>query len=164
MNKSRRFIHIHGQQPWCIKKINSLLLENNFTSNEIICCGFETDCFDNFSTTYLDNSKSRSEIENNLGTEYSTLLFNCFGGFNPDLFCALVGLIRAPGIIILVTPQIETWPDIVNQDYSHRYSHPYTPKDIKSRYIKYLTNKLKDNSDSKYFSTIAQSTDPVKII
>src|SRR5690606_17510658 len=45
-----------------------------------------------------------------LGQECDTLVFNAFSGFHPDAFGALVGTLRAGGLLLLLTPPRELWP------------------------------------------------------
>ncbi len=157
MIKKRRFIHIHGRQNWCIRITRQLLLNCGSLIDSIICCGFEDQSLVGLNTTYIDNSKKRSEIENHLGSEYSALIFNCFNGFNPDLFCALTGLIKSPGIIILITPDIQQWSVFADPEYSKLCSHPHTPENVKGRFVTYLVEKLTEKSKSRFFSIIGQN-------
>ena len=156
MKKTRSFIHIHGQLCWSLDTTKKLFLQSDNKSCKIIHCGFEDACFDDENTITVDNTKKRSEIEHHLGTEYLALIYNCFNGFNPELFCALAGLIKAPGVIVLITPDIKLWPAYADPDYSKFCSFPYTPENIKGRYITYLIHKLTEYSESKCFITLAQ--------
>ena len=155
MSGKRKFIHIQGQQDWCKNTTKNLLVESNDYFRHMVYCGSDTLSFSGLKIIQIDKSKKRSEIENYLGDEYSVLVFNTFDGFNPDLFCALCGLIKYPGLVFLLSPAIEHWPDYPDPDYSRFCSYPYTTGQIKGRFISFFTRTL-EQQDANDFLTIAQ--------
>ena len=155
MSGKRKFIHIQGQQDWCKNTTKNLLVESNDYFEQMVYCGSDTLPLPGLKIIQIDESKKRSEIENYLGGEHSILVLNAFDGFNPDLFCALCGLIKYPGLIILLSPKIEHWPGYPDPDYSRFCSYPYTTGQIKGRFITFFTRAL-EQQDTNDFLTIAQ--------
>ena len=46
-----------------------------------------------------------------LGQSIDYLIFNAFDGFTPNALAQGAGLIRAPGVLILITPKASVWPN-----------------------------------------------------
>jgi len=73
-----------------------------------------------------------------LGQTIDYLIFNAFDGFTPNALAQGAGLIRAPGMLILITPKATLWP---------RFADPFLQalgqsELYNSNYIKFLINSL----------------------
>ncbi len=156
MAHKRKFIHIQGQKQWCITTANRLIAKLPKNIRDLIYCSTSQYKFGDRTTKQIKNSNKRSEIENHLGSENSVLIFNSFDGFNPDLFCALVGLVKSPGLIILLSKEAYDWIRYSDPDYSRFCSYPYKPEDVKGRFINYFIQKL-GQIDRADLITIKQS-------
>ena len=94
--------------------------------------------YDGFATVAADRMASE------LGQSIDYLLFNAFDGFTPNALAQGVGLIRASGLLILITPNTSLWPCfpdpfLLGLGQSEHY---------KSNYINLLINYLNANSHS----------------
>jgi len=90
---------------------------------------------DGFTTVTADRMASE------LGQSIDYLIFNAFDGFTPNALAQSAGLVRAPGLLILITPKASIWP---------RYADPFLmalgqSEECFSNYIKLLINILKSN-------------------
>lgn len=52
-----------------------------------------------------------------LGGEARILVLDLFGGFNADVFCIAAGLVRAGGVLVLLTPALADW-DLGADEYA----------------------------------------------
>ena len=138
----RKLIHISGNESWCLAISSKLIRRIPITDQTLIYLGAENNSAANFDALTISNSTKRSFIENLLGSQSSALIVNCYNGFNPELFCALCGTVKSPGLIILITPRIEHWHTFSDPDYEKLCSHPFTIADIKGRFIQYFTANL----------------------
>ncbi len=163
MKRQRKLIHIQGETNWCLNCTHELLADLPSHVGNIVCYGLEKGLSGNLKTKYIEKSKKRSEIENHLGSENSVLIYNCFDGFNPDIFCALAGLIKSPGLIIFLTPTVCDWPNYPDPDYSRFCSYPYRPTDIKGRFICYLIEQL-SKTETNHVCNLQQNIDSKKEI
>ncbi|WP_445619725.1 tRNA(Met) cytidine acetyltransferase TmcA [Kushneria sp. Sum13] len=75
-----------------------------------------------------------------LGTEQGAVVFDAVNGFDPDAFGALVGTVRAGGLLILLTP--EHWGTAPDADYARLADHPVEWPSLTSRYLARLARLL----------------------
>ncbi len=108
------------------------------------------------------NSIEAERLALELGQSIDYLIFNAFDGFTPNALAQGVGLIRAPGVLILITPNASIWP---------HYADPYLDKigrseQCVSSYIQLLINGLKASghviSDASSIRSI--TTQPSSIV
>ncbi|MGL4249167.1 MAG: tRNA(Met) cytidine acetyltransferase TmcA [Aeromonas sp.] len=91
----RRLIWLEGEETDCISRAEPLLGEQLFWLGE------GPECY---------APQPAAKALQRLGQECDTLVFNAFSGFHPDAFGALVGTLRAGGLLLLLTPPRERWP------------------------------------------------------
>ena len=51
-----------------------------------------------------------------LGQEYRHVIFNGYSGLHPDMLAACAGMVRAGGLLILLMPPLEDWPQFPDPD------------------------------------------------
>ena len=78
-----------------------------------------------------------------LGQSIDYLIFNVFDGFTPNALAQAEGLIRAPGVLVLITPKASVWPN---------YADPFLQalgqsESYYSNYIQLLINGLNHSSN-----------------
>lgn len=137
----RKFIWISGSKNWCTENLSSIINKLPEQAQNIIYCGTDEQSFTPLQINISSTSK-RAQIEQYLGSQCDALIFNSFNGFNPELFCALCGTVQSPGIVVLMTPHADQWPDYEDPDYISLCSYPFTHKNIHGRYIKYIIHKF----------------------
>jgi len=76
-----------------------------------------------------------------LGQSIDYLIFNTFDGFTPNALAQGAGLIRAPGMLILITPKASLWPRFADPFLQALGQSEY----CFSNYIKLLINYLNIN-------------------
>ncbi len=153
----RKLLWISGREDWCINNLNSLIEDLPNQAKEIIYCGSDNQALDRHQIN-LNTSSKRAQIEHYLGTECGILIVNTFDGFNPELFCALCGTVKSPGLIFLITPLAKQWPIYRDPECSKLCSFPYTVKDIKGRFIEYFIHKLRSCRHSGSIISIAENS------
>ena len=47
-----------------------------------------------------------------LGSELDVLVYDAHGGFDPDSFGAALGALRGGGLLLLLTPPWDSWPEL----------------------------------------------------
>ncbi len=72
-----------------------------------------------------------------LGSEFATVVYDCFSGFDADAVGILGGTIKAGGLFIMVAPTIEQWAEFDDPQYARIMSYG-DAKPKSSRYIKRL--------------------------
>jgi len=63
-----------------------------------------------------------------LGQEFDVVIFDAFNGFDVDAFVRVAGLIKAPGLLVLLRPEKDRW--LLNRDpkniwQDEQQGHPY---------------------------------------
>ena len=51
-----------------------------------------------------------------LGQDNSVVVFDAYSGFHPDAFGAVSGTVRGGGVLILLAPPLDQWPDYADPD------------------------------------------------
>ncbi|HSH57664.1 MAG TPA: GNAT family N-acetyltransferase, partial [Halomonas sp.] len=80
-----------------------------------------------------------------LGGEHDLLVVDAVSdgaGFDPDAVAALVGTLRAGGLLVLMTP--EEWGSRPDADYIRLAEHPWRPEALASRYLARLARLLEE--------------------
>ncbi|WP_299232068.1 GNAT family N-acetyltransferase [uncultured Halomonas sp.] len=78
-----------------------------------------------------------------LGGEHDLLVIDAASdgaGFDPDAVAALVGTLKAGGLLVLMTP--EEWGSRPDADYARLAEHPWRPEALTSRYLARLARLL----------------------
>ncbi len=77
-----------------------------------------------------------------LGTENTFVIYNAFDGFNPDGLAAISGTVTAGGLLVLITPALDTWYDYEDPDYQRMLVHPFEASAIKGNFIRWVAESL----------------------
>ncbi len=150
--QQRQCVILLGDKEWCLSSSRVLLAEfdkNNliFLSNSI-CSDYRT--------------ISQKQAQQQLGKEFSAVIFDALDGFNPDSFGAIVGTIKAGGALIVFMPSV--LPDSLWQQRFHQIGHDYSTSDSSIHIIKQdevLTSLAIPNptlASNKYSPTSDQQT------
>lgn len=79
-----------------------------------------------------------------LGNECDDVIFDVYSGFNPETFGIVCGAMRAGSVLILLTPDLETWPDFVDPHANRLHIYPFTERVTPSRYSARLAKRLSE--------------------
>lgn len=97
-NRHRLLITLAGEQAWAEaladELLNHLELETLWVSD---------------SPVHRDDCVNQNTSRRWLGREVDSLVFDAHSGFDPNAFSLLCGTVRAGGVLILMTPTLDTW-------------------------------------------------------
>jgi tRNA(Met) cytidine acetyltransferase len=77
-----------------------------------------------------------------LGSEVDTLVYDAHSGFDPDSFGAALGALRGGGLLLLLTPPLEHWPEVADPQASRIAVHPFGPERVGGRFLRRLVRVL----------------------
>ena len=77
-----------------------------------------------------------------LGGELDTLIYDAHSGFDPDSFGAALGALRGGGLLVLLTPPLDVWPQLLDPQASRIAVHPYTPDQVTGRFLRRFVGVL----------------------
>jgi tRNA(Met) cytidine acetyltransferase len=92
------------------------------------------------------NTLAVGKAGNVLGREFDAVVYNCFSGFDADAAGILGGTIRAGGLLILITPALEQWPEFDDPQYARIIAYGDS-KPRTSNYIIRLINVISESPD-----------------
>jgi tRNA(Met) cytidine acetyltransferase len=70
-----------------------------------------------------------------LGREVDVLAFDAHSGFDPDSFGAAIGSIRGGGLLMLLTPPLDLWPQLPDPQAQRVAVHPATWDQVSGRFL-----------------------------
>ena len=77
-----------------------------------------------------------------LGGECDLLVFDAWSGFDPDALGALVGTLRAGGLLLLLSPAARDWPAFDDPENIRVCVEPFSARDVGRRYLTRLAQGL----------------------
>ncbi len=81
-----------------------------------------------------------------LGNEVDALVFDAWSGFDPDAFGALTGSLRAGGLLLLLIPELKSWPDYDDPQKRRITVFPYAATDVGGRFVQRLARLIGSES------------------
>jgi tRNA(Met) cytidine acetyltransferase len=70
-----------------------------------------------------------------LGRDVEVLAFDAHSGFDPDSFAAAIGSIRGGGLLILLTPPLDRWPQLPDPQAQRVAVYPATWDQVSGRFL-----------------------------
>jgi tRNA(Met) cytidine acetyltransferase len=132
----RQLLVITGEEEWAINTAVTLL--SNEEKQGILWVGDTQHEYENIST---------KDYRSKLGHEYDWLVLNCYSGFRANAAMALSGTVKAQGLMILVCPQLDHWPEYDDPEKINRISFGFNDAGMDSQFFRYLTAAFtEDNS------------------
>ena len=139
----RLLLRLSGNREWAHN-----WLENNLTSlPELQCLWFGVAPVNESQNLQQHLHAKLKQYKKYLGQETDVLIFDCYDGFNPDAFGALVGTVKLGGLCILVTPEDESWLNYADPELARFCTEPYRVEQLTSFYIQRLIALLNHNDD-----------------
>jgi tRNA(Met) cytidine acetyltransferase len=89
-------------------------------------------------TTALSNDQALQR----LGDEVDLLVYDAFCGFDPDAFGAISGTLRGGGLLLLLTPRLDAWPDYPDPEYTRLVVAGESASDFGGSFLQRLSNLL----------------------
>lgn len=140
----RKLLVINGEKEWCLSTISGL--NDNKPQLDI-----------------LNFSHDTTKIAAVLGAEFDIAIYNTFSGFDPDALGAIAGTIRAGGLLMLLTPYLDSWPNYPDPELKRIVMFPYTNKDAPGYFVKRFIKSIHSHTDSTVI-TQGETESPKKIL
>ncbi|WP_213458515.1 GNAT family N-acetyltransferase [Thiocapsa sp.] len=77
-----------------------------------------------------------------LGSDLDLLVYDTQSGFDPDGFGAATGAIRGGGLLLLLTPPLDDWPDLTDPQAERIAVWPNTAASVGGRFLRRLAGLL----------------------
>lgn len=90
-----------------------------------------------------------------LGFELDDLIYDAHSGFDPDSFGAALGALRGGGLLMLLTPDLESWPRIPDPQAARIAVHPFTSGQIQARFMRRLVRIIAGSTGVTLVSELA---------
>ena len=90
VSRQRLLLCLQGERGWCLSQLGAL----SMFDNQLVLSN----------ASDLHPAIAFSKAENLLGQETDCVVYDAFGGIQLDVLCMAAGLIRAGGVLILLTP------------------------------------------------------------
>lgn len=135
----RQLLVIAGEHAWVknsITTIRPLLTENSIYVGE---SDWPIGC---------QNSTYRSQ----LGLEFDHLVYDTFCGLRANALIALSGTVKSGGLMILLTPPLDSWSSFTDPEKQQRTSFGYDCSLSKSNFIVWLINRIQSDSSVSVLS------------
>ncbi len=95
-----------------------------------------------------------------LGTELDALVFDAWAGFDPDAFGALTGSVRGGGILLLLTPCFDQWPQYSDPQNARITVAPYAAEGLSGRFLRRLVKVLESDPSVMICDQLGESRRP----
>ncbi len=89
-----------------------------------------------------------------LGREHKNIIFDAHSGFDVDAFGAISGTLCAGGLMVLLTPDLDQWPQFPDPEHRRMLVYPQKFEDVSGRYLKRLARII---SSSDQLSLLTQN-------
>ena len=129
----RQLLVISGDEPWAVEQAIKLCATND--------------------DLWLGNSEgacseiSPQQYQNFLGQEYNTLVFNAYTGFRANAAIALSGIVTKNGLMILICPELDSWPRYPDPDWANRVSYGFQDALVRSHFIDKFIKTIKQDEN-----------------
>lgn len=80
-----------------------------------------------------------------LGQQFSLVIYDAYAGFSPDSFAAIFGTIIGGGLMVLLSPALDVWPQFDDPDYQRINVYPGYPFQHK-RFLAYWSQQLRHDN------------------
>lgn len=78
-----------------------------------------------------------------LGREIDAAIVDAYAGFDPEALGAVAGAVRGGGLLILLTPRLDEWPDFADPENNRIAVFPHEPAGISGRYLARLVEVIR---------------------
>jgi tRNA(Met) cytidine acetyltransferase len=107
-HRQRRLLVLSGRSDWCREQ-----------ASQLTECLHPTDALwvGRDSPAGIESLQNPQALER-LGGELELLIYDAFSGFDPDAFALLSGTLRGGGLLLLLTPPLDTWCEFNDPEYA----------------------------------------------
>ena len=145
--RQRQLVSLQGPRDWCDRQFESLSRKQPdmlVLSNRQL--GADPIPF--------------SKADTCLGGEAGIVVLDLFEGFNPDVLCIAAGLVRAGGVLLLLSPAVNDW-DLSADRYACWQDRSRSPR---ARFVEYFFAQLDADPDIGLTVTPQQATNPLPML
>ncbi|MEH6557280.1 MAG: GNAT family N-acetyltransferase [Oceanicoccus sp.] len=128
----RRLVVLSGEQNWSLSIVDNLLLQHQAKRPAWITPCAEAD-------TIKINPLQSKRL---LGQEIDLLVFDAWSGLEPNVFAAVTGSLVGGGLLVLLTPPLDSWRSYADPDYQRMLTFPFLAEHIEGRFLAYITQSL----------------------
>ena len=121
----RQLVVLQGPQSWCDAQFETL--RRQYASMPVLS-----------NRERVDTAIAFNKADTCLGTESRLVALDLFDGFNPDVLCIAAGLVRAGGVLLLLSPVIDDW-DMRTDRYAVWQDQKFSPA---ARFADYFFSAL----------------------
>lgn len=89
----------------------------------------------------VEYSSAKKAIRH-LGSERPLIVMDAYAGFHPDGFGAISGTLEAGGLLVLLTPEADDWPNYDDPDYERITSLPFLRSELSRRFISRINHSI----------------------
>lgn len=100
-----------------------------------------------------------------LGSNNDCVIFDAWGGFDPDAFGIISGSINGGGLAVLISPPLNQWSDYADPENKRLAVHPLEASDVSGFYLKRIARIIASdlppagaNNDIEYRLLVSTST------
>lgn len=93
------------------------------------------------------NTLEAAKARRLLGGETGALVVDAYAGFDPDAFGAAVGTVRGGGLLLLLTPPLDRWPEYPDPQLARIAPIPDASRVGSSRFLRRLVRVLSSSQD-----------------
>ena len=130
LSRQRQLVALQGSESWCDEQLQQLIMLDEsllLVSDRKI------------TATAIPFGKADAC----LGSEARLVALDLFNGFNPDVLCIVAGLVRAGGVLLLVSPPVKDW-DLSSDRYACWQGET---RSLQARFADYFFGLLQQDED-----------------
>ena len=135
-SQQRRLVVLAGERQWSFSIAEKLLSEGNYKQPCWIA-GQDSVGQVPEACRHLE----RQQAKQLLGQEIDFLVYDAWSGLDPDALAAASGSLCS-GILLLLVPALEQWPDYADPDYQRLLVHPFQSSQIHGRFLTLFKQSL----------------------
>jgi tRNA(Met) cytidine acetyltransferase len=111
--RHRYCVVLSGNAQWGKRSARELC--STYSRESVLLVG---DCTEESADSDNTNTLAIGQTGTVLGREFDAVIYDCFSGFDADAAGILGGTIRAGGLLVLVVPAVESWPEFDDPQYA----------------------------------------------
>jgi len=128
--RQRQLVALQGPEAWCDEQLKRLF------------------ALDESMTLVSDRKITASAVPFDkadacLGSEARLVALDLFNGFNPDVLCIVAGLVRAGGVLLLLSPPVKDW----NLETDRYACWQGEARSLRARFVDYFFSLLEQDED-----------------
>lgn len=130
-SNQRRLVVLSGERQWGSSLIRAFYQHQHLTNglwigDGLACC----------------EVISNKQVRQVLGKQYDVLIYDAHEGFDPNAIATVTGTLAGGGLLFLMVPQLESWPNRIDPEYQKLAVYPYQLHQLSQRFIQLIRDSL----------------------